>query len=295
MPIKAAILPYLDEISPESRITGACNTIVKVPTSSGLGYKLVGQNTDILGVRNALLRALRAQFPSTEIPSEVSFASGTGAGVIIGGGATTRSAAHALTLLGLSPIFLINRDLTEVRAVQESLPHLKLVLLRTPEDVERHLRGANAAEVLMAVGAIPSSPPTTPHERMVYLTVSTVFTMPYLKPAGYIGQPLPIPDRRIFLEMAYKPRLTPMLQVAIAHGWHGVDGIQAMIEQGLAQQRMWYKTNHSLETGSDSTIFKEELERSARHLSENMGDVVEVGEEIDRARNVDAAVLFAAD
>lgn len=45
MPIKAAILPFLDEVSPESQITGACNTIVKVPTPNG-GFKLVGQNTD---------------------------------------------------------------------------------------------------------------------------------------------------------------------------------------------------------------------------------------------------------
>jgi shikimate 5-dehydrogenase len=44
MPIKVSMLPYLDEISPESQITGACNTIVKVPTRKG--YKLVGQNTD---------------------------------------------------------------------------------------------------------------------------------------------------------------------------------------------------------------------------------------------------------
>lgn len=44
MPLKAAILPYLDEISPESRATGACNTIIKVPTATG--FKFVGQNTD---------------------------------------------------------------------------------------------------------------------------------------------------------------------------------------------------------------------------------------------------------
>jgi shikimate 5-dehydrogenase len=44
MPIKVSMLPYLDEISPESKVTGACNTIVKVPTATG--YKLVGQNTD---------------------------------------------------------------------------------------------------------------------------------------------------------------------------------------------------------------------------------------------------------
>lgn len=52
MPLKAAIIPFLDEISEESKATGACNTIVKVPVASSettdttFKYKLVGTNTD---------------------------------------------------------------------------------------------------------------------------------------------------------------------------------------------------------------------------------------------------------
>lgn len=44
MPLKSHIPEFLDEISQESRVTRACNTIVKVPVLNG--YKLVGQNTD---------------------------------------------------------------------------------------------------------------------------------------------------------------------------------------------------------------------------------------------------------
>lgn len=44
MPIKAAVRAFLDEISPESQITNAVNTVVKVQTPTGV--KLVGQNTD---------------------------------------------------------------------------------------------------------------------------------------------------------------------------------------------------------------------------------------------------------
>ena len=43
MPLQQTILSHL-EISPESKATGTCNTIVKVPTVSG--FKLVGQNTE---------------------------------------------------------------------------------------------------------------------------------------------------------------------------------------------------------------------------------------------------------
>ncbi|KAF9455851.1 hypothetical protein BDZ94DRAFT_1230489 [Collybia nuda] len=284
MPLKTDMLSYLDEISPESRITGACNTIVRVPTPTG--FKLVGQNTDILGVRNALLRGVRMQFPKLTIPSEVSYpACVRGAGLVIGGGATTRSAAHALTLLGLSPIFLINRDVGEVRAVQVSLPHLtekgSLIHLRNPDDVEKHLAQPDSVRILMIVGAIPSFAPITPEERMVYTTVSSVLTIPYNKPTE-VSEALPVPNKRLFLEMAYKPRSTPMLQVAIAHGWHGIDGVQAMIEQGLAQQRMWYTSTPTLEVGSDQRILGH-ADLPARNICENMGDVAVVGSELDRA------------
>ncbi|KAF8067932.1 hypothetical protein FPV67DRAFT_1165571 [Lyophyllum atratum] len=291
MPLKAAILPYLDEISPESQATGACNTVVKVRTSNG--YKLVGQNTDILGVRNALLRALRYQFPSLKVSSDESYPPGIKAGgVIIGGGATTRSAAHALTLLGLRPLFLVNRDAAEVCAVQQSFPHLDIIHLKSPDDVEDHLARPDAVKILMVVGAIPALAPGTPEERLVYSTVSTILTIPYMPPAT-VSEGLPIPKRRIFLEKAYKPRLTPMLQIAIAHGWHGVDGVQAMIEQGLAQQRMWFMSSPTIQVGSDPQILGPELEQSARELCEKMGDVVVIGEEVDKAVGEDAAMIPA--
>ncbi|KAJ7302987.1 hypothetical protein DFH08DRAFT_1089540 [Mycena albidolilacea] len=275
MPIKTAIIPFLDELSPESRVTNACNTIVKVPTPGG-GFKLVGQNTDILGVRNALLSALKAQHSSrpTPIPSDASAvyplqpaSSGSFAGLVIGGGATTRSAAHALTLLGLAPIFLINRDVDEVRAVMDAMPHLSskggLIHLRDPADVETHLVGEGKARILMAVGCIPSFAPQTLAERMVYTTTSAVLTVPYIVPTAE-SPVLPYPTQRLFLEMPYKPLQTTMYKVAAAHGWHVIDGIEAMIEQGFAQQRMWLRGVASVAVGSDSSITGSALEEAAR-------------------------------
>ncbi|KAJ7173446.1 hypothetical protein C8R46DRAFT_991235 [Mycena filopes] len=310
MPIKTAIIPFLDELSPESRITNACNTIVKVRTENG-GVKLVGQNTDILGVRNALLNALREQHPHppSPIPSDASAAypspppssaSGALAGLVIGGGATTRSAAHALTLLGLAPIFLINRDVEEVRAVVDALPHLSsvggLIHLRDPADIETHLVGDGKARILMAVGCIPSFAPQTLAERMVYTTASAVLTVPYTVPS--LASPvLPYPTRRLFLEMPYKPLETTMYKVAAAHGWHVIDGIEAMIEQGLAQQRMWLRGSASVVIGSDSSITGAALEESARRdtrrrlLAQDPLEAVEaIKGEVDRAEGQEAAV-----
>jgi quinate dehydrogenase len=124
MPIKSAIIPYLDGLTPEAFQTGAVNTIVKVavPSSSPTSYKLIGTNTDILGVKNAFLNALRSQHPNTSISTGARYSTTVrGAGVVIGGGATTKSAVHALWMMGLQKIYLVNRDVGEVEAGKSSI------------------------------------------------------------------------------------------------------------------------------------------------------------------------------
>ncbi|CAK5268071.1 unnamed protein product [Mycena citricolor] len=309
MPIKTAIIPFLDELSPESQVTNACNTIVKVKTADG-GVKLVGQNTDssdftppppslpaVLGVRNALLTALREQFPAKPIPSDASAAyqksQGAFAGLVIGGGATTRSAAHALTLLGLSPIYLINRDVEEVKAVVDAMPHLTFVHLQTPDHVEEHLVGEGKPKILMIVGCIPSFAPQTYAERMVYTTASAVLTVPYVVPTAE-SPVLPYPTQRLFLEMPYKPLHTTMFKVAEAHGWCVIDGIQAMIEQGLAQQRMWFRGVATVEVGSDSNVLGAELEGLARAAVREKilapMNMTAIHAEVDHAQGKESAV-----
>jgi hypothetical protein len=48
MPLKSDITEYLDEVTTESFITGACNTVVKTRKDGGR-VRLVGTNTDFLG------------------------------------------------------------------------------------------------------------------------------------------------------------------------------------------------------------------------------------------------------
>jgi len=221
MPLKSAIIPYLDGISPESQATGAVNTLVKVPTPSENGtFSIIGTNTDILGVKNSLLKYLRQQHPSTPISNTSRYPEGLGgAGIVFGGGATTRSAVYALHTIGLHPIYLVNRDANEVAQVQANFPDLvkagSLVHLTSPTLVEELLAQPESPKVLMIVGAIPAIPPKTKEERMVYTTASHILTIPYEPPMLPEGSKdsLPIPTKRLFLEMAYKPRLTPMVSL----------------------------------------------------------------------------------
>lgn len=82
-----------------------------------------------------------------------------------------------------------------------------------------------------------------------------------------------------------------MLQIVEAMGWHGLNGIQAMIEQGLAQQRMWQTGQATVEAGSDSSILPPEIEAAARKLADEMTDVVVNGKEVDRAEGKEATKL----
>ncbi|CAK9784198.1 Aminoacid dehydrogenase-like protein [Cutaneotrichosporon oleaginosum] len=292
MPLKAEIMKYLDEISPEGYATGACNTVVPVEVNGH--RKLVGTNTDFLGVRNSLLAALGTQHPGVSVGTTATYAPGQASGMVIGGGATTRSAVHALYTLGMNPIFLANRDAAEVadtiahfdsRSDPANPNRLRLIHLTSVEQVEGHL-GPNATDrlpgIAMVVGAIPAIAPKSFEERMVYTIATHIFTLPF-QPGNATGD-LPIPSPRIFLDMAYKPRLTPLLKIAAALGWQDVGGVQAMIEQGLAQQRMWKMGSSSVAVASDESILDAETCRKARVFVENMTDIVPTEPEVDRAK-----------
>lgn len=82
MPLKAAVLPLLDEVEPTAALVGAVNTVL--PRAG----RLVGHNTDVGGLVAAL--------------TDLGVADAVAAGpvTVLGAGATTRSALAALARLG---------------------------------------------------------------------------------------------------------------------------------------------------------------------------------------------------
>lgn len=63
--------------------------------------------------------------------------------------------------------------------------------------------------------------------------------------------------------MPYKPLHTPLLRIASAHGWDTIVGLEAMVEQGLAQQRMWVTGDPGAGVGSDESVLSGEEARRA--------------------------------
>lgn len=83
--------------------------------------------------------------------------------------------------------------------------------------------------------------------------------------------------------MAYHPRDTHLLKLADALGWQTISGEVAMIEQGLAQQRMWRLGDPSADAGTREGVVSAEATRAAREAIEGMGRMHVEREEVDLA------------
>ncbi|KAK4047809.1 hypothetical protein OIV83_005151 [Microbotryomycetes sp. JL201] len=130
--------------------------------------------------------------------------------LVIGGGGTTRAAVYALSNLGITRIFLINRSVSETEAIIESFPNLRLSALTSPTQwTKEHERNT-----VCGVGAIPSISPTSEEEHNVYAIARRIFET----------SPGSAASSRHFLEMAYKPRRTLMLAIAEEAGWQTIGG-----------------------------------------------------------------------
>ncbi|KAH9812431.1 hypothetical protein DFH28DRAFT_930870 [Melampsora americana] len=270
MPLKSMVMNIpgvIDRLTPSASATGAVNTIV---IESGTGSR-VGTNTDTEGIRRALLSRLSgSKIEAFEADNYAAF--------VIGSGATTRSAVYALSSLNLSPIYLINRDHEETLGVMGQFPHLDLRAILDEEDFEAECTGRYAKPIPIGVGCIPAIEPITDQEKLVYQLARLIFSIPYVPEAKETDDDfIKAPTRPLFLEMAYKPRQTPMLMNAQASGWATIEGIQAMIEQGLSQSRMWITGNAEADTTFDKKtgrrIIPKEIEVEARSFIEGLGDL----------------------
>lgn len=167
--------------------------------------------------------------------------------MVIGGGGTTRAAVYALNkYFGCSPIYLVNRDVQEVHDIIDHFAdtlNVELIYLSSVAMADQ------IAAPKYVVGAIPDFPPSTPTEVTVREIAMNVFAKK---------------EKGVFLEMCYKPRWTSLLEIGKQNGWQTVDGIEAMLGQGLAQVSIWsgVERNH-IPSEAISKLVRDEVERKA--------------------------------
>lgn len=179
IPLKLDIMKYMDELTDAAKVIGAVNTVIPLGNK-----KFRGDNTDWLGIRNALV--------SNGVPESV----GSTAGLVIGAGGTSRAALYALHNLGCKKIYIINRTTSKLKPLIESLPsEFNITGIESAESIEEIKESVG-----VAVSCVPADKPLDDEllgklERFLVKGAHAAF-VPTL------------------LEAAYKPSVTPVMKIS---------------------------------------------------------------------------------
>ncbi|KAF2743758.1 Pentafunctional AroM protein [Sporormia fimetaria CBS 119925] len=224
IPLKQQIRPFLDAVGGEVDAIGAINTIVPVTSTSSSGEtttQLIGRNTDYLGMILVLHNA-GAHSHSSSSPQS---------GLVIGGGGTSRAAIYALKEMQYKPIYLLGRNAEKMNALAQDFP----------KDYDiRVIPDQNAIEQIekipsVAIGTIPGDQPIDP---VIRETLCALFERAKGED-GKADQGSTVVQKRILLEMAYKPPVTSLIQLAVDAGWNTVNGLEVLVGQGVRQFEYW--------------------------------------------------------
>ncbi|KAJ1917408.1 3-dehydroquinate dehydratase (3-dehydroquinase) [Mycoemilia scoparia] len=229
IPHKQEIIPLLDELTPAGQRIGAINTIIPVRGSESdenSKFKLLGDNTDYLGIVNSIKRVLEAN-PTNEQPQ---LRRQLDVGLVIGAGGTTRAALYALHTLRVPTVYIFNRTFSKAQDLAKEFGDLfeNLTAISSLDDLsQQSLWTSSKANVV--IGTVPAS------------AIEFSFPEFIFKSSSSEGASNSI---SIALDMAYKPRWTPLLETADRNGWATIPGVQVLIDQGVEQFKRWTKLNH---------------------------------------------------
>jgi len=206
MPNKRAILPLLDELSPQAELIGAVNTVVN---ADGAGH-LVGHNTDGIGA----MAALAAQ--GVPVEGQIVTLAGTG-------GAGTAVAIQA-AFDGVKELRIFNREdefyangLATVEKINQHTPaHATLTPLGDQDAFRKSLS-----------------------ESSLYIDATSVGMEP-LDDLSLIDDPALMRGDLVVFDVVYNPLETKLLTFAKEHGAKkALNGIGMMLYQGAAAFKLF--------------------------------------------------------
>lgn len=215
MPLKTAMLAEVDEVRGVARALGVINTVTFEPgavdgTSADISgsRRLVGHNTDVAGIVNALRYAGAASAPTA---------------AILGGGGTAAAAIAALKELGAPAVDVFVRDVGRAAEARAASAAVGL-----PVQV-RPLAGA-AAAVAAANVVISTLPP-----RAADALAAELETALAAEDARETGRSHP----GVLLDVAYDPWPSRIGAVWQDAGGTVVPGLEMLIYQAVEQVRLF--------------------------------------------------------
>ncbi|PQZ93806.1 shikimate dehydrogenase [Arthrobacter sp. MYb227] len=213
MPMKDALIPYIDEPSERVKRLGALNTIMVHHSSTGV--RLAAENTDIDGI----VRALALPRPTPGEPGPLLG--------ILGNGNTALAALEACALLGASRVELLVRNpqrATEVIALAQTLGLVLNVLPYT-----------EGAPVLTHCDALISTlPPRAADTWLDPLGLPAAST-----PRSSAAAMTSIKPGAILLDVAYDPWPSALATAWETAGGSVVSGLSMLVHQGLEQVKLF--------------------------------------------------------
>jgi shikimate dehydrogenase len=225
IPFKKAVVPLLDELSPEAEVIGAVNTIVN---DNG---RLIGHNTDIAG------------FAAPILPMADSIRNRPVC--IFGNGGAALAAIEAFRIhFNPSSVILVVRDTQKAEAMLEEYAHNDLTTLCPARELDQPACNRRIRECRVIVNATPVG--TAGRNDAIHSILPT-------------GHGL-LHDGQIVYDMVYNPLETPMLAEARSTGAATIQGIEMLIAQAARSFQIW--TGQELPVDIVKKRVLEEIEKS---------------------------------
>ncbi|MEH2174469.1 shikimate dehydrogenase [Nostoc sp.] len=201
IPHKQAIIPLLSEITPLAQTIGAVNTV------SRQNNQWVGTNTDIEGFI-APLQTTYKQDWSQKIA------------VILGNGGAARAVVAGCTQLGFAQIHVVGRNMQRLQEFRNSWSNSALAdkfQVHQWEELPKLIPQANLLVNTTPIGMYPKVDESP-------LSVEEIANLP----TGAIAY-----------DLIYIPKPTQFLQQAEKQGAIAIDGLEMLVQQGVAALKIW--------------------------------------------------------
>lgn len=200
IPHKQTIIPYLDEVSPDAKLTGAVNT---VKNDDG---KLSGFNTDVGG----FLRAIREDLDFTPEGKTL---------FLIGAGGAARAVLSAFCMNGGAVVYIA--DIIKEKAIEladQFKENFKNIRIETINIGDRGIVSEKFSEAHILVNASPAG----------------------MDGVGTLDIPLrSLNQDAVVYDLVYKPVNTQLLQDARELGHKASGGLTMLLYQGAESFEIW--------------------------------------------------------